>query len=210
MQVKYVDLSKQYKEKMPEFLKAVEKVLNSGNLVLGEEVKKFEGKFAKYCQTKYAIGVANGTDALILSMKALEVGHGDEVIVPPNSFLATASSVILAGAKPVFVDVRGDLNINPDLIERAITKKTKAIIPVHLTGRPADMKPIIEIARKHNLYVIEDAAQAVGAEYYGKRVGSFGIAGCFSFHPLKNLGAAGDAGAITANSEELYKKLLKA
>ena len=210
MKVKYVDLAVQYENRVPEFLQAIERVLTSGNLILGEEVQKFEENFARYCGVKYAVGVANGTDALILAMRVLGVGEGDEVIVPPNSFLATASSVVLAGANPVFADVRSDLNINPDLIKKAITPKTKAIIPVHLTGRPADMKPILEIAVKHNLHVIEDAAQAVGAEYRGKRVGSFGVMGCFSFHPLKNLAAAGDAGAITTNVEGLYKRLLKA
>jgi len=210
MPVKYVDLARQYEGILPEVVKAVEQVLKSGNFILGPQVKKLEEDFARYCNAKYAVGVANGTDALILAMKALGIGAGDEVIVPPNSFLASASSVVLVGAKPVFVDVCEDFNINPTLIEKAITKKTKAIMPVHLTGRPCDMDSIMDIAKKHGIQVIEDCAQAVGAEYRKRKVGSFGIAGCFSFHPLKNLAAAGDGGIITTSDEKVYKRLLTA
>ena len=153
--------------------------------------------------------MGNGTDALFLSLRALGIRQGDEVITAPNSFIATAGAIVAAGAKPVFVDVKGDYNINPDLIKQAITTKTKAIIPVHLTGRPADMDTILIIARKHGLYVIEDAAQAIGARYKGKRVGSLGSTGCFSLHPLKNLHVHGDGGIITTNNKELYEKLLK-
>jgi len=185
-------------------------VLNNGQYVLGPGVREFEEKFAEYCGTRYAVGVGNGTDTIILALKALGIGPGDEVITAPNSFLASASAIALTGATPVFVDVRDDFNVNPNLLKTAITQRTKAILSVHLTGRPGDMHPILAIAKRHGLAVIEDAAQAIGARYYGQRVGSFGIAGCFSFHPLKNLNACGDGGIITTNEEEIYCHLLKA
>ena len=209
MKIPYIDLRAQHRFIKDGIIKEVEKTILSGQFILGASVKQFEEKFAELCHTKYAVGVANGTDALILSMKELGVGKGDEVITAPNSFLATASSIVLSGAKPVFVDVRDDFNIDPDKIERAITSKTKVIIPVHLTGRPADMNSILNIANRYGLYVIEDAAQAVSAEYEKHRVGSFGVTGCFSFHPLKNLNACGDGGAITTNDKKLYEKLIK-
>ena len=210
MKVPYVNLLLQHKSLKAEILQAIEKVLDHGMFILGDEVREFEQMFADYCQVKYVVGLNSGTDALILAMKALGIGEGDEVITVPNSFLATASSIVLAGARPVFVDVRDDYNMDPELIEPAITERTKAILLVHLTGRPADMTPIMEIAQKHNLYVIEDCAQAVGAEYKGKRVGGFGDIGCFSLHPLKNLNALGDGGVITTDQEETYEYLLKA
>lgn len=209
IRVKYVNFPLQYKSIKPEIDNAIKNVLEEGIFILGEEVKKFEDWFAKYCESKYALGVANGTDALILVMKALGIGLGDEVITVPNSFISTTASIVHVGAKPVFVDVRDDYNINPDLIEDAITSHTKAILPVHLTGRPTEMEPILEIAHEHDLYVIEDAAQAVGAKYHRKRVGSFGTAGCFSLHPLKNLNAYGDGGVITTEDKGLYDKLVK-
>ena len=209
MKIPYVDISAQYCSIKYEILKEVEDVLASGQVILGEVVNNFEESFAALCHTKYAVGVANGTDALMLSMKALGIGEGDEVLTVPNSFIATASSIVLVGAQPVFVDVGDDFNIDPDKIERAITSKTKAIIPVHLTGRPADLNPILNIANKYGLSVIEDAAQAARAEYEKQRVGSFGATGCFSFHPLKNFNAFGDGGAITTNDIKLYQKLLK-
>jgi len=210
MKVPYVNLPLQHQSLKVEILQAIEKTLNHGMFILGDEVQEFERMFADYCQVKYAVGVNSGTDALVLAMKALDIGEGDEVITVPNSFLATASSIVLAGAKPVFVDVRDDYNINPELIEPAITALTKAILPVHLTGRPADMTPITEIAKRHNLYVIEDCAQAIGAEYKDKSVGGFGDVGCFSLHPLKNLNALGDGGVITTDQKETYEYLLKA
>ena len=152
--------------------------------------------------------MAYGTDALVLVMKALGIGMGDEVITAPNSFLASASSIALAGAKPVFADVCDDFNIDPEKVESVTTPKTKAIIAVHLTGRPAPMKELKEISEKKGIAIIEDAAQAVGAEYYNAKVGSLGIAGCFSLHPLKNLSAAGDGGMITTSDKTLYEKLL--
>ncbi len=205
--VPYVDLALQHQAIKNEILAAVSQVLDCGDFILGKEVEIFEKNLAKYCNTRFALGVNSGTDALFLALKAFGIGEGDEVIVPPNSFLASASSVIAARAKPVYVDIREDLNIDPALIEAKITKKTKAIMPVHLTGKPADMHPILEIAKKYNLKVIEDTAQAFGAEYHGKKVGSLGDAGCFSLHPLKTLNACGDAGAITLNDEEAYENL---
>lgn len=208
--IPYVDLGGQYAPFKEEIMAAVERVLDSGWFILGQEVKEFEAKFAELCGVKYAIGMNSGTDALILSMNGLGIGKGDEVIVPPNSYLASASSVALAGATPVFADVREDYNLDPEKLEQAITPKTKAVIAVHLTGRCADMHAIQEVADRHGLYVLEDAAQAVGATYHGQTVGSFGIAAGFSLHPLKNLSAAGDAGITTTNNEELYEYLLKA
>ncbi|MEK7398065.1 MAG: DegT/DnrJ/EryC1/StrS family aminotransferase [Candidatus Poribacteria bacterium] len=208
--VPYVVINKQTRSIYNEVEKPISDVLLHGMYVLGNEVREFERMFADYCQVKYAIGLNSGTDALILAMKALDIGNNDEVITVPNSFLATASSIVLTGAKPVFVDVCHDYNMDPELIEPAITERTKAILPVHLTGRPADITPIMEIAKKHNLYVIEDCAQAIGAKYKDKRVGGFGDIGCFSLHPLKNLNALGDGGVITTDREDIYEYLLKA
>jgi dTDP-4-amino-4,6-dideoxygalactose transaminase len=210
MQVPYINLGLQHKHIKQELLDATERVLESGQFILGDDVAKLEKTFASLCQTKYAVGVANGTDALFLSLLALGVKEGDEVITAPNSFLASASAAGLIGAKPVFADVREDFNLDPDKVEKAITPKTKAIIAVHLTGRPAPLDELLEVAKKHNIYLIEDCAQAVGAEYKGKRVGGFGITGCFSLHPLKNLSASGDGGVITTNDEKIYNYLLKA
>lgn len=186
---------------------AFERVLDSGKFVLGPEVKKFEQDFADFCGTKYAAGLASGTCSLHVVFKALGIEEGDEVITAPNSFIATAAAIAQVRAKPVFVDTNLDFNINPDAIEAAITPRTKAIVPVHLTGRVAKMDQILKIAKKHNLIVIEDSAQSVGAEFNGKRAGSFGDAASFSFHPLKNLHAFGDAGIITSNRIEVVEKL---
>ena len=210
MQVPYINLALQHKDIKKELLSATERVLESGQFILGDEVTKLEKTFASICQTKYAVGVANGTDALFLSLKSLGIGEGDEVITAPNSFLASASSIGLIGAKPVFADVGDDFNLDPAKVDKAITKKTKAIIVVHLTGRPAPLDELLDVAKKHNIHLIEDCAQAVGAEYKGKRVGSFGITGCFSLHPLKNLAASGDGGVITTNDEKIYNYLIKA
>lgn len=207
MKVPYVDISSQYQSHKDELLASIDKVLSSGRYVLGDEVEKFESAFAHLCKTKHAISVANGTDALVLSLKALDVGSGDEVITVSNSWISTVSCIVLAGARPVFVDVNDDYNLNFDLLENCITNKTKAIIPVHLTGKCSDMNPIMEIAKKHNIFVIEDAAQAVGAKYFSHFAGSMGDVGCFSLHPLKNLNAAGDAGIITTNNDQRAQKL---
>ena len=210
IRVPYVNLALQHQSIKAQLLAAVEGVLDHGSFILGPEVSAFEERFAAYCGTRYAIGIDNGTSALLLMLRALGISHGDEVITAPNSFLASASCVALVGARPVFVDVRDDYNIDPDLLEDAITPRTRAIIPVHLTGRPADMNPILEVANRHGLYIVEDCAQAVGARYHGRRVGSLGVAGCFSLHPLKTLNAAGDGGVVTTDDPGLYEKLRKA
>ncbi|MFX0560983.1 DegT/DnrJ/EryC1/StrS family aminotransferase [Tepidibacillus infernus] len=203
--IPYVNLSMKNTDIKYRVLKKIDKVLDSGIFILGEEVKTFEERFARYIGSNYAIGVNSGTDALILALKVFGIGNGDEVITAPNSFLATASSIVLSGAKPVFVDVDSDQNINVSLIEEKISKRTKAIIPVHLTGRPADMHAILKIANKYNLIVIEDCAQAINAKIKNKKVGTFGQIGCFSLHPLKNLGASGDAGIIVTNDQQIYE-----
>jgi len=204
--VKYVDLPKQVNvEAILTDIKEI--LLKTGQFTLGQPVAEFEAKFAGLCKTKYAVGLNSGTDALFLALKALNIGSGDEVITAPNSFFATAAVIAIAGAKPVFVDVNNEYNIDAELIERALTHRTKAIIPVHLTGNPADMPRIMNIARRNNLHVIEDAAQAVSATIDGQPTGSFGIAGGFSFHPLKNLNVWGDGGIATTNSKELSDRL---
>ena len=199
IKVPYVDLAAQHAPIKQSLMDAVERVIDHGQFILGHEVEAFEKRFAEMCGVRYAVGVNSGTDALILGLRVLGVGPGDEVITPPNSFVASAGCIVAGGAKPVFVDVAEDYNLDPDLIEDALTSRTKAILPVHLTGRPAEMGPITEIAQKHGLRVVEDAAQAVAAEYRGKRVGSLGDVGCFSLHPLKTLNACGDGGVITTD-----------
>ena len=202
--VPLIDLKRQYNGIKEEINSAIQDVLESQAFILGPQVKEFESLFASYCDTKHAIGVSSGTDALILALKSLGIGDGDEVITTPFTFFATAESICNVGAKPVFADIDPETyNIRPDSIEKNISKKTKAIIPVHLYGQCADMEPILEIAKKHDLRVIEDSAQAVGAEYKGKKAGSMGDLGCFSFFPSKNLGGMGDGGMVTCNSEEL-------
>lgn len=187
---------------------AFERVYKASWYIDGQEDKAFEKSFADFCGTKYCVGVGNGLDALMLALKGLGVGRGDEVIVPSNTYIATALAVTYVGADPVFSepDIR-TFNIDPARIEKAVTKKTKAIIPVHLYGQPCDMDPIMKIAEKYHLYVVEDCAQAHGAVYKGKRVGSFGDAAGFSFYPGKNLGALGDAGAVVTNNKELADKI---
>ncbi len=204
VKVPYVNLKEQHRLLKREILSAVDKSMKNCDFVLGSEVFELEKRFAKYCGTKYAAALNSGTDALFFALKACGVGAGDEVITSPNSFLATATATVALGAIPVFADVRADMNIDPDQIRAKITRRTKAIIPVHLTGKAADMGPIMEIARKHKLAVIEDAAQAIGTEYKGKRAGSFGHANAFSLHPLKTLNACGDGGMLTTNDEKIY------
>jgi len=207
--VKFVDLGKQYMKLRKEIIPKFDEISKKGAYILSEEVEEFEKNFAEYCGTRYAIGVGNGSDALYMSLLSLGIGHGDEVITAPNSFIATAWVIARTGARIVFVDAGEDMNIDPKLIEPAISEHTKAIIPVHLTGRVADMNAIQTIADKHNLFIVEDAAQAVGAEYEGKRAGSFGICGGFSLHPLKNLHVHGDGGVITTNDNALFETLMK-
>jgi dTDP-4-amino-4,6-dideoxygalactose transaminase len=203
--IPFVDLISQYQNIKPEIDSAIARVLQSGQFVLGPEVAAFEEEFATFCRTKYAIGVNSGTSALHLAMLAAGIGPGDEVITVPFTFVATVAAILYTGARPVFVDISArSFTIDVSRIEAAVTPRSKAILPVHLYGQPADMDPILEIARRHNLVVIEDAAQAHGAEYKGRRVGSIGDLGCFSFYPGKNLGAYGEGGCVvTSNAEHL-------
>ncbi len=208
MNVPFVDLKLQYQAIKDEVLAAVTHVLDSGQFVLGKEVATFEEEFAAFSSAKYGIAVNSGTSALHLALLAAGVGPGDEVITVPCTFVATVAAVHYTGATPVFVDVDPvTYTMDPALIEAAITPKTKVILPVHLYGNPADMDPILAIARRHNLMVIEDAAQAHGAEYKGRRCGSLGDLGCFSFYPGKNLGAYGEGGLVTTGDPELARKI---
>jgi dTDP-4-amino-4,6-dideoxygalactose transaminase len=201
MNVPLIDLSIQHKELRPEINQALNNILDRCDFILGQDVTKLEEEFAAYCGTKYAVGVDSGLSALELSLRALGVGPGDEVIVPAHTFTATAAAVSFAGAVPVFVDADPvTWNIDVEKIEEAITPRTKAILPVHLYGLPADMNIILGIAEKHGLVVVEDACQAHGAVYKGQKIGSLGNAAGFSFYPTKNLGACGDAGIVTTNS----------
>ena len=208
MRIPLVDLTQTETTKQQRIFRAVQNVVKKGNFILGDEVEKFEKNFATYIGAKYCVGVASGSDALLLSIKALGIGEGDEIIVPAMTFIATASSVIHAGAKPVFVDIQSNTPlIDPEKIESKITKRTKAIIPVHMHGYPCAMDEINSIAKKHGLYVIEDACQAHGSRYKNRKAGSLGTLAAFSFYPSKNLGAYGDAGAITTSDKKLYEKL---
>lgn len=208
MKIPFVDLQAQYKNIFQEINEKVIEAMQRSDFVLGEDLKFFEEGFANYCGTKFAVGVASGTDALMLSLLSLGIGPRDEVITQANTFVATAAAIHQVGAKPILVDINPDnYNMDLNLLEKAITSKTKAAIPVHLYGQPADMDKIADIAQKHNLKIIEDACQAHGAEYKGKKTGSFGQISAFSFYPGKNLGAYGDGGAIVTNSEELAEKI---
>jgi len=205
--MKFLDLAAQYKLIKKEIDRAVKRVLDKSIFINGPEVENLEKEVAKFCGTKYAIGVNSGTDALYLSLKILGIGRGDEVITTPFTFIATAEVIANLGVKPVFVDIDSEtFNIDPLKIEEKITKKTKAIIPVHLFGQMADMTEIMKIVKKHNLFVIEDAAQAIGAEYKKRKAGTIGDLGCFSFFPSKNLGAYGDGGMIVTNNKKLADK----
>jgi dTDP-4-amino-4,6-dideoxygalactose transaminase len=207
MNIPLVDLQAQYKSIKNEIDSALDEVISRSAFIGGVYVNLFESAFAQYCNVKHCVGVGSGTDALFIVLRTLGIGEGDEVITAANTFIATSEAITLAGARVVFVDAHPrTYNIDTDRIEEKITSRTKAIIPVHLYGQPADMDPIMEIARKHNLRVIEDAAQAHGAIYKGRRIGSLGDAGCFSFYPGKNLGAYGDGGAIVTNNDELARR----
>jgi dTDP-4-amino-4,6-dideoxygalactose transaminase len=208
MKVPFLDLKAQYESIKDEVAVAIQQVLDSCAFAGGPFVEQFEREFASFCKSEYAIGVGNGTDAIWLSLLALGVGPGDEVITVPNTFIATAEAISFCGAKPVFVDVdEKTYNMDPASLEAAITPRTKAIIPVHLFGQVADMDPIMEITRTNDLFVIEDACQAQGAEYKGRAAGSIGDAGCFSFYPGKNLGAYGEAGAVVTNNPEIDRNI---
>lgn len=204
MNISLIDLKRQYETIKEDGDKAVLKVLNDAKYIMGENVVSFEKEFASYIGVKHAISVGNGTDALIIALKALGIGHGDEVITTPFTFFATAESISFVGATPVFVDVLKDsYNIDPEEIEKAITENTKAIMPVHIFGQAADMDEINKIAKKHGLYVIEDSAQAAGGAYKGNKIGTFSDLACFSFFPTKNLGCAGDGGMIVTDNDDL-------
>lgn len=206
--IPFLNLKAQHQALKSEILAAVSEVLDSTAFAGGPYVAKFEEEFAAYCDARYGLGVGNGTDALWFALLALGVGPGDEVITVPNTFIATAEAITYCGAKPVFVDIDEETyTMDPRLIEKAITPRTKAIIPVHLYGQMADMDPIMEIARQHKLFVIEDSCQAHGAKYKGRTAGSIGDVGCFSFYPGKNLGACGEAGACVTNNLDLKNKM---
>ena len=205
--IPYVNLSAQWSDERSELLPIVESVLESGQYVGKDEVQELENDVAEAFGVRHVVALNSGTDALLLGLLSINVEPGDEVITPPNSFIASTAAISRVGAKPVFVDVGPDQNIDPNLITRAITKKTKAIMPVHLTGRVADMVAIMEIAHHHNILVIEDAAQAAGSRLDKKFSGSWGEIGCFSAHPLKNLNACGDAGFITTDDDDIAKKV---
>ncbi len=203
-----LDLKAEYAEIKSQIKKRVDRFFKSGRYILGSEVDEFERNFAKFVGTKYAVGVASGTDAILLPLMAHDVKSGDEIITTPFTFIATATSIVRLGAKPVFVDIDPNTyNLDPNLIKKKITSKTRGIIVVHLYGNPCRMDEINAIAKQRNLFVIEDCAQACGASYRKKRVGSFGNAGAFSFYPTKTLGAAGDAGIVTLNDHNLYEKI---
>lgn len=208
MKVPFLDLKAQYHRIAPEINEAIREVLDSCAFAGGYFVERFEKEWAAYCGVRHAVGVGNGTDALWLALRALDIGTGDEVITVPNTFIATAEAISLTGAKPVFVDIdESCFTMNPELLETAITSRTKAVIPVHLFGQAADMDPIMDIARRRGLHVIEDACQAHGAAYKGRMAGSMGVAAAFSFYPGKNLGAYGEAGAVTTNDDQVAVKV---
>ena len=208
MKIPFLDLGAAYRELKPEIDAAVSRVLESGWYILGPEVEAFETEWAAYCEAKHAVGLANGLDALTLALRALDIGPGDEVIVPSNTYIATWLAITGIGATPIPVEPdMATHNIDPARIETAITSRTRALLPVHLYGQPADMDPILDIASRHGLRVIEDAAQAHGARYKGKRIGAHGDIVCWSFYPGKNLGALGDAGAITTNDTALAERV---
>ena len=208
MRVPFVDLKIQYHSIKNEIDQAIKNVIEDTAFINGKYAKQFEDDFAQFCGTKFCVGAGNGTDALYIALRSLGVGQGDEVITVANSFIATSEAITMTGARIVFVDSDPQTyNIDVQKIEKAVTKRTKAIIPVHLYGQPAEMDTVQEIAKKYNLYVIEDAAQAHGAKYKDKNIGTFGDCACFSFFPGKNLGAYGDAGAIVTNNDELAQKI---
>ena len=209
MSVPFIDFKEQNRMIQGEVDSGFKKVFEKGDYILGEQAHIFEEAFPKYCGAQYGVGVNSGTDALHLALMALDIQEGDEVIVPTHTFIATALCVSFCRAKPVFVDIEPDTyNIDPGSFQAAITKKTKAVIPVHIYGQTANMDEIIAIARKHGIKIVEDAAQAHGSRYKGKRAGSMGDVACFSFYPTKSLGACGDAGMIVTNNKDIYEKAL--
>lgn len=205
--VPFVDFPAHYRAMEKEYHETIHGVLSKGNLLLREELEEFERTFASFIGVEYGVGVNSGFDSLHLSLRALELKPEDEVITVSHTCIATVSAVVNAGATPLLIDIREDFNMDPDKLEEAITLRTKAIIPVHLNGRSCDMERIMSIAKEHNLFVVEDAAQAIGAKFNGKMAGSFGLIGCFSFYPFKMLGALGDGGMVVTNDEEIARKI---
>tara|TARA_Y100001970_G_C14259157_1_gene878212 strand:+ start:13629 stop:14741 length:1113 start_codon:yes stop_codon:yes gene_type:complete len=205
--IPYVNLSKQWKAERKELLKIIDKTLTNSSWIGGEDILSFENKIKKLCNTKYCCALNSGTDALVLALKLVGVKRGDEVITPPNSFIASTSVIDHLGAIPKFVDVLDDQNIDPKEILKSITSKTKAIMPVHLTGRVCKMDEIVKISKEYNIPVIEDSAQSIGSKFKNKMSGSFGKVGCFSAHPLKNLNAMGDGGYLTTNDKNIFNKV---
>jgi dTDP-4-amino-4,6-dideoxygalactose transaminase len=205
--VRYIDYSQQYQKMRNEILQTIDLVLSKGDVMLRQQLRDFENNLATFVGTQYAVGTSNCTDALHLTLRAAGVGPGDEVITVSHTFVASAAAIHHSGATPVFVDIGDDHNMDVDLIEVAITSRTKAIMPVHLNGRLCDMNKLIVIAKKHGLIVIEDTAQALGGSYKDIKGGNWGLAGCFSFYPAKLLGAYGDAGAVVTNSEKIAEKI---
>lgn len=208
MKVPFIDMKARHAPLKAEFMRVIGQVIDSGAFAGGPYVERFEKEFAQFCGTRHAVAVGSGTEALWLALVALGIGPGDEVVTVPMTFAATVEAICLAGAKPVFADIdERTYTMDPESLEQVITPRTRAVVPVHLFGQVADMEPILRIAENHDLRVIEDAAQAHGAEYRGRRAGSLGDAGCFSFYPAKNLGAFGDAGAVVTQDEETASKL---
>lgn len=205
--VPFVNYPEHYRRIWDEVMEVIEGALSRGDLILRDQLRQFEENIASFIGVKYAVGVNSGTDALFLSLKAIGVGPGDEVITVAHTFVATVGVIVESGATPVLIDVGDDMNMDVEEVERAISPRTKAIIPVHLNGRMCDMGRLVEIANEHDLLVIEDAAQALGAKFDAKKAGSFGLTGCFSFYPAKILGAAGDGGLVVTNSEEIAEKI---
>jgi dTDP-4-amino-4,6-dideoxygalactose transaminase len=207
-EIPFLNLAQLHESLQPDLNEAIARVVASNHFICGNELEAFEKEYAAYCEAQFCVGISNGLDALVLILRAMDLGPGDEVILPANTFIATALAVSLVGAKPVLADIdEATFNIDPKEIEKRLSARTKAILPVHLYGQTADMDPILEIAKTRKLWVIEDAAQAHGAKYKGKKTGTLGHAAAFSFYPGKNLGAFGDAGAVTTQSETLAKRI---
>jgi len=207
MKIPYINIKKQYKSEKKQLLKVIDNAISSGSWVGGSEIEKFEKNISKVCKTKYCVSLNSGTDALTLALHLLGVKRGDEVITPPNSFIASTAVIVHLGARPIFVDVKKDQSIDEKKIEEKITNKTKAIMPVHLTGRMCAMDKIMTIANKYKIPVVEDCAQSIMSKYKNKMSGAWGDVGCFSAHPLKNLNAIGDAGYLTTNNKIIYDKI---
>lgn len=205
--VPFVNYPEHYRRIWNEVMEAITEALSKGDLILRDQLRQFEENLASLIGVKYAVGVNSGTDALFLSLRAIGIGHGDEVITVAHTFVATVAAIIHCGATPIVVDVRDDMNMDVEQVEHVISPRTRAIIPVHLNGRMCDMEKLMEIANEHDLLVIEDAAQALGAKFNGKKAGSFGLTGVFSFYPAKILGAAGDGGLVVTNNEEIEEKI---